>query len=292
MDPLAWPLRAIDWWQANPWAGRVLGIALVWVGALVFVRYNARLFRELDRRVDAFSVSERTLYHIDRIMDAATFIIAGLLTLGILGVGEAIYGALTALGIIGLVIGFASQDIVKNMFAGVVILLERPFMPGDSIEVSGTGGEVVSVSLRSTQLKTWDGRQVTLPNATFISSNIVNFSTNPTRRVEAPVAILHESDADRAMAILRDIGMSDPDRDPTTGVDVRVNEVREYALVMELRFWVPRGVLIAAKTRTFVAITKRFAAEGIELAVPLRRTLSITSPANVATVEAVDAGLG
>ncbi len=279
MDPLAWPGMVADWWAANAWAGKAAGIIVLWTATLLFVRYNARLFRELDNRIAAFDMSERTLYHLDRLLDTATFILAGLLSLGILGVTGALYGALTALGIIGLVIGFASQDLVKNLFAGLSILLERPFMPGDSIEVAGQGGEVVRVNLRSTVMKTWDGRQVILPNATFISNSIVNYSANPIRRVDAPVSILHESDADRAMAVMREVAESDPERVAESGIDVRVNEVRDYALVLELRFWVPRASLFAARTRTLVALTKAFAREGIELAVPIRRTVMAASPA-------------
>ncbi len=107
--------------------------------------------------------------------------------LGILGVlaiytKDAFGWVLTSLGVIGLVVGLSLQDILKNFFAGVWVLVERPFRIGDTITVVGESGVVEEIAFRTTMLKTADARQVIVPNATFMTSSVVNLTRFPTRR--------------------------------------------------------------------------------------------------------------
>ena len=92
---------------------------------------------------------------------------------------------LTSFSVVGLVIGLSLQDILKNFFAGVWVLVERPFRIGDAIEVAGYSGSVEEISFRTTQLRTDDGREVIVPNGTFMTSAVVNLTRFPTRRASA-----------------------------------------------------------------------------------------------------------
>jgi small-conductance mechanosensitive channel len=114
----------------------------------------------------------------------------GIITVGILAIvaiytRDAFGWILTSFGVVGLVIGLSLQDILKNFFAGVWVLVERPFRIGDTIEVTGYGGSVEEISFRTTQLRTDDGRQVIVPNGTFMTSAVVNLTRFPTRRASA-----------------------------------------------------------------------------------------------------------
>jgi MscS family membrane protein len=75
---------------------------------------------------------------------------------------------------LGIAIGFASQDILKNIFAGVVILLDKPFSVGDKIEVGSYYGEVKAIGLRSTRIVTADDSLVAIPNAEMVSQSVSN----------------------------------------------------------------------------------------------------------------------
>src|SRR3989454_11519807 len=116
------------------------------------------------------------------------------ITLGALGIlaiytGGAFGWILTSFSVVGLVIGLSLQDILKNFFAGVWVLVERPFRIGDAIEVAGYSGSVEEISFRTTQLRTDDGREVIVPNGTFMTSAVVNLTRFPTRRVAAWLAL-------------------------------------------------------------------------------------------------------
>jgi small conductance mechanosensitive channel len=124
-----------------------------------------------------------------------TVLIGNLAQLGVIAIGVllilAIYtqGAfgwiLASFSVVGIVIGLSLQDILKNFVAGMWVLVERPFRIGDSIEVTGYSGTVEDISFRTTQLRTDDGREVIVPNGTFITSPVVNLTRFPTRRAAA-----------------------------------------------------------------------------------------------------------
>ena len=92
---------------------------------------------------------------------------------------------LASFSVVGVVIGLSLQDILKNFVAGIWVLIERPFRIGDSIEVGGYSGTVEEISFRTTQLRTDDGREVIVPNGTFMTSPVVNLTRFPTRRAAA-----------------------------------------------------------------------------------------------------------
>ena len=133
------------------------------------------------------------------------------ITVGALGVlaiytGGAFGWILTSFSVVGIVIGLSLQDILKNFFAGVWVLVERPFRIGDTIEVAGYTGTIEEISFRTSQLRTVDGRQVIVPNGTFMTSAVVNLTRFPTRRatvwltVDAAAPALTGDDVREALA--------------------------------------------------------------------------------------------
>jgi small-conductance mechanosensitive channel len=83
-------------------------------------------------------------------------------------------GLLTISAALGIAIGFASQDILKNIFGGILIVFDQPFQVGDKIRVSGTYGEVVSIGLRSTRIVTPDDNLVSVPNSQIVEGQVAN----------------------------------------------------------------------------------------------------------------------
>ncbi len=84
---------------------------------------------------------------------------------------EKIYAGLASISI---ALGFALQDILKNIFGGILIILDKPFQIGDRINIKGNYGEVINIGLRNTQINTLDDNLITVPNSTIISENISN----------------------------------------------------------------------------------------------------------------------
>ena len=78
---------------------------------------------------------------------------------------------------LGIAVGFASQDILKNIFGGIVIIFDRPFQVGDKIEVGDYYGEVISIGLRSTKITTPDDSMVSVPNSDVVNNSVSNSNT-------------------------------------------------------------------------------------------------------------------
>jgi small-conductance mechanosensitive channel len=91
---------------------------------------------------------------------------------------------LTGVGILGFTVGFALQDVSKNFVAGLLLLLQQPFVIGETIQVTGYTGEVTAITMRATEIKMEDGQLVMIPNATVFTSPIVKQNS----RTEPPVS--------------------------------------------------------------------------------------------------------
>ena len=85
---------------------------------------------------------------------------------------------LTLMASVGIAIGFASQDLLKNIFGGLIILLDRPFQVGDKIQVGSHYGEVLSIGLRSTRIETPDDSVVTIPNSELMNTSVSNTNSS------------------------------------------------------------------------------------------------------------------
>ena len=88
----------------------------------------------------------------------------------------------TTLGVGALGVGFALKDILSNLVSGVLILAMRSFQLGDQIAIGDTEGTVENIELRATQIRTYDGRLVRIPNADLFTSHITNNTASPFRR--------------------------------------------------------------------------------------------------------------
>lgn len=111
---------------------------------------------------------------------------------------------LAGLGIAGITIGFALQDVAKNFIAGILLLLTQPFEIGDTIGVQGYTGKVLAINLRSTEMRESDGRFVIIPNSDIFISPIVNYTRAPRRRIRLPLEISIDTDLDLATRTIFD----------------------------------------------------------------------------------------
>jgi small conductance mechanosensitive channel len=177
--------------------------------------------------------------------------------LGILAIytRDAFGWILTSFSVVGLVIGLSLQDILKNFFAGVWVLVERPFRIGDAIEVTGYVGTVDEISFRTTQLRTDDGREVIVPNGTFMTSPVVNLTRFPTRRAAAWLMVPADDKpiaADEVRAALAKAeGLS-----PTPAPSVELRSVANGKARYLVTFWAADRD--AALARALTALRARF----------------------------------
>jgi len=150
-------------------------------------------------------------------------------------VGIAIAPFLAGLGIAGLAIGFAAQDTVQNLIAGVTILLDRPFQVGDNIELHDTFGTVEEITLRTTRVRTLDNQMAILPNANVITERIINHSMLRALRVVVPFGIAYKESPAEARAVVLALAEGDARLHPDYLPAAVVTDLGDSSVNMELR---------------------------------------------------------
>ena len=109
------------------------------------------------------------------------------------------------LGVTGFIVGFACQESLSNLAAGVMIALNQPFEVGHYVELSGTAGAVHEMNMMATTLHTPDNKKVVVPNASVWGSTITNYTALDTRRVDLVMGISYSSDIGKAKDVLHSV---------------------------------------------------------------------------------------
>lgn len=143
----------------------------------------------------------------------------------------------TGLGLTSLALGFALKDILSNFISGILILTLRPFELGDQIVVGETEGAVERIELRATQIRTYDGRVVIVPNAEVFTSRIINNTADPVRRGSVELFLGYDQDLKYAVGVIRDASQRAEGVLDEPPASVRVRDLGQDDIVVEARFW-------------------------------------------------------
>ncbi len=145
---------------------------------------------------------------------------------------------ISTLGVAGIAIGLAAQQTISNMIAGIIILVDRPFKEGDFVELDDVYGQVESITMRSTVLRTLDNTTVDLPNHKIIESKIVNHSNYPAVRVRIPFGIAYKEFIPKAQEVLLKAVEEMPQILKNPAPEVNVTNIGESSIDMELMVWI------------------------------------------------------
>jgi small-conductance mechanosensitive channel len=149
---------------------KILWTIFLLILGYIFIRLCISLLTSYAKRTPKYNLLFKRILPIFRIA-AWTFVVY-IIVVGVLKPPMATLIAFFAS--IGVAIGFAAQDLVKNFFGGLVVMFDRPFQIGDKVETSGDYGEVIEIGIRSTKIVTPDDSIVTIPNSEFMSQKVSN----------------------------------------------------------------------------------------------------------------------
>jgi len=228
----------------------------------------ARLLTRNLRRALADKVKKDQLEIILKVIYFGIIIIAFLGVSPTLGIN--LSGLIVAGGILGIIIGFASQSVVSNLVSGIFILAEKPVKIGDQIEVEGVRGIVEDVNILSTVIRTFDGLYVRVPNDKLFVSNIVNFTANVARRFEFMIGISYSSDINKAIELIRQIAEDHPFVLKNPEPLIFVYEFADSSVNINARFWAPASEWFNVRTELLQKIKEAFDENGIEIPFPQR----------------------
>lgn len=289
-----WEIAAADFFEAVRGAtfgirigditisiGAILGAVVLFVIALVLTRVVQRW---LEREVLPQTAIEPGLrLSIATVFGYVGFIVALVLALAELGI-DLQKVALVA-GALSVGIGFGLQAVVSNFVSGLILLAERPIRVGDQIAVKGDEGWVRRISVRSTEIETFDRASVIIPNSDLITGVVKNWThANMLGRILIKVGVGYDSDPEQVRTILTECATGHPQVLKTPAPVVLLAEFGDSALQFEVYCIVAdltaRGGI---KSDIQFAILKRFRAAGIEIPYPqqdvrIRQSASAPEP--------------
>lgn len=193
------------------------------------------------------------------------------IVIGLDNLGIDITAAIAGLGIGGLALALAAQDMVKNIFGGIMIFLDKPFKVGDRIQVAGYDGNVEEVGLRSTRVRTLEGRLVTIPNHSFSDNSVINVTSEPNRKVVMNFGLTYDTPPERmqfAMDIIREVAVKNGER-VEDDFAIAFNAFGDFSLGILFVYRIKAGAdILQTQTDVNMEILNLFNAEKLEFAFP------------------------
>jgi MscS family membrane protein len=181
---------------------------------------------------------------------------------------------IAGLGVGGLAIGLAAQDMIKNFFGSIMIFSDRPFEMGDRIQVGSFDGTVEIVGFRSTRIRTLDGHLVTIPNGTLANDSIRNVAKRPNIKRGFNIGVTYDTTPEKvqeAIDILKDILKDHEGQNADMPARIYFTDFADSSLTIAVTYWYHPANwwdYSAFSERVNMEIFKRFNAAGIEFAFP------------------------
>ena len=189
-----------------------------------------------------------------------------------LGVATTSFAAIIAAA--GLAIGLALQGSLANFAGGVLIMIFKPFKIGDFIQAQGESGTVKEIEIFTTKLNTPDNKEIIIPNGKLSNDNIINYSTEDTRRVDLTFGVGYDSDIKKTKETILEVANSHPLILKDPAVAVNVSELADSSINFFTRCWVKSGDYWTVKFDMTEQVKEALDKAGIEIPYPHRVILN------------------
>lgn len=235
----------------------------------IIVEYLTPLVEKSDGDLD-----DQLLPIIRKSLKTIIWIIA--VVVGLNNAGYDVGALIAGLGIGGLALAMAAKDSVANLFGGVMIFTDKPFILKDRIKIAGVDGVVKEIGVRSTRLTTLEGRTVTIPNSKFTDSVIENITSEPSRKIVITLGLTYDTSPEnmnKAQEIIKDaINKNESTEDAVT---VGFTGFGSFSLDILVVYYIKSGEdIVTTQNNINLEILSNFNKEKIEFAFPTQTIIS------------------
>jgi len=262
---LAFP-ESIDAWITNVYHVMV-AVTVTWLIARLVDAIIKEYLIPLTEKTES-TMDDQIIPVVRKGLRAAIWILGIIVALN--NAGYNVGALLAGLGIGGLALAMAAKDTVSNIFGGITIFTDKPFKVNDRVKIGGFDGIITEVGIRSTRLKTFEGRIVTIPNSKFTDGMIENVSVEPWRKVTLNLGLVYDTPADKmekAMELLKEIAASNVALEENTVIGF--NKFGDFALGILFIYYIKSGEeIIGTQTAINLEIMRKFEEHGLEMAFP------------------------
>lgn len=245
-----------------------LGSAILF---LLIGRFLAKKTRKTIQHLSQIDGQQRLLFS-----QVGYYSIYGLATAAALSqMGVDLKVLLGAAGVLTVAIGFAAQTSASNLMSGLFLMIEQPFVVGNIIAVGEIRGEVMSIDLLSSKIRTFNNVMVRIPNETLMKSNITNLSYFPIRRIEIKLGVPYSADISRIEQILKQVASDHPLCLDEPAPTFLFNGFGDSAMDVQLMVWTSSENLILLQNNIYRDIKLALDREGIDIPYPTRTVFHI-----------------
>ena len=246
----------------------LLVMSLFWLLARVVCSATDRALRRFDTHQAARDL-------VSRIIRIAVLLVGFVVALGVMNLDKALASILAGAGIVGLALGFAFQDLAGNLISGVGLAVHQkwPFKIGDVVETNDVFGVVEKIYLRTSIVRTLDGKMVVIPNKQIYQNKVVNYSVSGERRVDLECGVSYGDDLQKVKRVVTETLEQIEGRDPSRSVEVFFTGFGSSSINLVGRFWIDyerQPDFLDARSDAVLAIKKAFDANDIVIPFPIR----------------------
>ena len=252
---------------------------LIGILILVLTYLAGRLTRRIITRVLPRVSPSVTLNNLVATLANVIVLLLGLFSvLVVLGLDKTVTSLLAGVGIIGLALGFAFQDIAANFISGIIIAIQRPFNVGDVIQTETYFGTIESINLRTLDLRQVTGELVRVPNRKVFESSVINYTVTTHRRVDVECGVTYDANLEQVREVVVGCMQGFPHLLTDRPLEVMFTGFGDSSINFTLRFWIPyrkQVDYVGAKSEAIMRIKRAFDKAGITIPFPIR-TLDIS----------------
>lgn len=219
-----------------PWSINILLALLIFFIGRIIISLISKLIGRILSRTKLDLILVEFVQSMARALLLVVVIVAALDQLGVNTTS-----LIAILGAAGLAIGLALQGSLQNFAAGFLLLLFRPFKAGDFIEAAGISGVVEKINIFSTIMRTADNKEVTVPNSSIYSGNIINSSARATRRIDLTFNVSYDADIKKARNIITSVIAADERILEEPATIIGVSELAANGVSFVVLPWVKAG---------------------------------------------------
>ena len=245
-----------------------LNILLALTVLLVGLWLSGWLSRRVDAHMERLNVEVTLRSFLRSLIGLALKVLVVITVASMLGVATTSF--IAVLGAAGLAVGLALQGSLSNFAGGVLLILFKPYKVGDFVEMQGQGGTVQAIQILNTVLKTPDNKTVFVPNGPVANGNIVNYSTEPTRRVDMVFGISYGCSIDLARQTLQTLVQADERVLQDPAPVIVVGALADSAVNFTVRVWTASGDYWPVYFDMQEQVKKRFDEVGLSIPFPQR----------------------
>jgi len=241
---------------------KVLMVAILLVAGLIIIYTIAFIVR----KVLPAKWSRQHKMIINRAVQYTGYIVMFFIIISELEVNlTTVFGAA---GVIGIVVGIASQTSIGNIVSGFFLVSEKSFEIGDVVRLGDKSGTVYSIDLLSIKIKTFDNVLIRVPNQTVISTELINVTRFSVRRMDFNISVAYKEDLEKVKSILQEVTKNNPlcleEPEPV----IIFQNFGNSGIEILLGVWFEKVNFLKVKNSIFLEVKAAFDKEGIEIPFP------------------------